>query len=108
MGKASLLLPAIYFVGGNEKYIMGLCPFYMQVADDGGQELAAEPTKGRCLRRTVSVPSEGQFSDIPPEGATKLGKSQRIKISNAALGIPVLHSRNGSLSERTVITLCLS
>ncbi|XP_077188597.1 ras GTPase-activating protein nGAP isoform X5 [Paroedura picta] len=43
-----------------------------EVADDGGQELAAEPTKGRCLRRTVSVPSEGQFSDIPPEGAAKL------------------------------------
>ncbi|XP_060088475.1 ras GTPase-activating protein nGAP isoform X8 [Heteronotia binoei] len=43
-----------------------------EAADDGGQELAAELTKGRCLRRTVSVPSEGQFSDIPPEGAAKL------------------------------------
>ncbi|XP_054836092.1 ras GTPase-activating protein nGAP isoform X2 [Eublepharis macularius] len=43
-----------------------------EVAEDGGQELSAEPTKGRRLRRTVSVPSEGQFSDIPPEGAANL------------------------------------
>ncbi|XP_054836303.1 ras GTPase-activating protein nGAP-like [Eublepharis macularius] len=49
------------------------------VAEDGGQELSAEPTKGRRLRRTVSVPSEGQFSDIPllqisvmPIGSTRL------------------------------------
>lgn len=41
---------------------------------EGGQEQLAESTKGRCLRRTVSVPSEGQFPDFPPEGATKLGK----------------------------------
>ncbi|KAM6455468.1 ras GTPase-activating protein nGAP isoform 1-T1 [Liasis olivaceus] len=43
-----------------------------EVAVEGGQEQTAEPTKGRCLRRTVSVPSEGQFPDYPPEGATKL------------------------------------
>uniref|UniRef100_A0A8C6Y7T9 RAS protein activator like 2 n=1 Tax=Naja naja TaxID=35670 RepID=A0A8C6Y7T9_NAJNA len=43
-----------------------------EVAVEGGQEQPAEPTKGRCLRRTVSVPSEGQFPDYPPEGATKL------------------------------------
>ncbi|XP_042319744.1 ras GTPase-activating protein nGAP isoform X3 [Sceloporus undulatus] len=43
-----------------------------EMAVEGGQEQAAEPTKGRCLRRTVSVPSEGQFPDYPPEGATKL------------------------------------
>ena len=41
---------------------------------DGGQEQQADSTKGRCLRRTVSVPSEGQFPEYPPEGATKLGK----------------------------------
>ncbi|XP_060630402.2 ras GTPase-activating protein nGAP isoform X3 [Anolis sagrei] len=40
---------------------------------EGGQEPTTEPpTKGRCLRRTVSVPSEGQFPDYPPEGAAKL------------------------------------
>ncbi|XP_070602789.1 ras GTPase-activating protein nGAP isoform X4 [Erythrolamprus reginae] len=44
-----------------------------EVAIEGGQEQPAEPNKGRCLRRTVSVPSEGQFPDYPPEGATKLG-----------------------------------
>ncbi|XP_026559104.1 ras GTPase-activating protein nGAP isoform X4 [Pseudonaja textilis] len=43
-----------------------------EAAVEGGQEQPAEPTKGRCLRRTVSVPSEGQFPDYPPEGATKL------------------------------------
>ncbi|XP_053105684.1 ras GTPase-activating protein nGAP isoform X4 [Hemicordylus capensis] len=44
-----------------------------EMAVEGGQDQTAEPTKGRCLRRTVSVPSEGQFPDFPPEGATKLG-----------------------------------
>ncbi|XP_032660676.1 ras GTPase-activating protein nGAP isoform X1 [Chelonoidis abingdonii] len=39
---------------------------------EGVQEQQAESTKGRCLRRTVSVPSEGQFPEYPPEGATKL------------------------------------
>ncbi|CAI5776381.1 GTPase-activating nGAP isoform X1 [Podarcis lilfordi] len=43
-----------------------------EMAVEGGQEQASEPSKGRCLRRTVSVPSEGQFPDYPPEGATKL------------------------------------
>lgn len=40
---------------------------------EGGQE-QQDSTKGRCLRRTVSVPSEGQFPEYPPEGAAKLGK----------------------------------
>ncbi|XP_075792985.1 ras GTPase-activating protein nGAP isoform X5 [Pelodiscus sinensis] len=39
---------------------------------EGVQEQQTESTKGRCLRRTVSVPSEGQFPEYPPEGATKL------------------------------------
>uniref|UniRef100_A0A8D2KCW1 RAS protein activator like 2 n=1 Tax=Urocitellus parryii TaxID=9999 RepID=A0A8D2KCW1_UROPR len=39
-----------------------------------GQEQQADSSKGRCLRRTVSVPSEGQFPEYPPEGATKLEK----------------------------------
>ncbi|XP_062990334.1 ras GTPase-activating protein nGAP isoform X5 [Elgaria multicarinata webbii] len=43
-----------------------------EMAVEGGQEQAVEPSKGRCLRRTVSVPSEGQFPEYPPEGATKL------------------------------------
>lgn len=46
----------------------------MQVPIDGVLEPQADATKGRCLRRTVSVPSEGQFPEYPPEGATKLGK----------------------------------
>ncbi|TNN22608.1 hypothetical protein EYF80_067278 [Liparis tanakae] len=34
-----------------------------------------DSSKGRSLRRTVSVPSEGQFTEFPPEGATAmLGK----------------------------------
>ncbi|XP_051480993.1 ras GTPase-activating protein nGAP isoform X4 [Apus apus] len=42
-----------------------------EVPIDGVQE-PQDATKGRCLRRTVSVPSEGQFPDYPPEGASKL------------------------------------
>ncbi|ERE72402.1 ras GTPase-activating protein nGAP-like protein [Cricetulus griseus] len=37
-----------------------------------GQEQQTDSTKGRCLRRTVSVPSEGQFPEYPPEGTAKL------------------------------------
>ncbi|XP_037260103.1 ras GTPase-activating protein nGAP isoform X4 [Falco rusticolus] len=43
-----------------------------EVPVDGVQEPQADATKGRCLRRTVSVPSEGQFPEYPPEGAAKL------------------------------------
>ncbi|XP_064371688.1 ras GTPase-activating protein nGAP isoform X11 [Dromaius novaehollandiae] len=43
-----------------------------EVPVEGLPEAPAEAAKGRCLRRTVSVPSEGQFPEYPPEGATKL------------------------------------
>ncbi|XP_059529933.1 ras GTPase-activating protein nGAP isoform X5 [Myotis daubentonii] len=43
-----------------------------EIPTEGGQEQQADSTKGRCLRRTVSVPSEGQFPEYPPEGTTKL------------------------------------
>ncbi|XP_068807864.1 ras GTPase-activating protein nGAP isoform X3 [Struthio camelus] len=43
-----------------------------EVPVEGVQEPPAEAAKGRCLRRTVSVPSEGQFPEYPPEGAAKL------------------------------------
>ncbi|XP_056149974.1 ras GTPase-activating protein nGAP isoform X2 [Lampris incognitus] len=36
------------------------------------QESPTSSAKGRSLRRTVSVPSEGQFPDYPAEGATIL------------------------------------
>lgn len=36
------------------------------------QESPADSSKGRSLRRTVSVPSEGQFPDFPAEGAAML------------------------------------
>nr|XP_008524374.1 PREDICTED: uncharacterized protein LOC103554871 isoform X2 [Equus przewalskii] len=45
-----------------------------EIPVEGGQEQQTDSTKGRCLRRTVSVPSEGQFPEYPPEGAAKLGK----------------------------------
>ncbi|ROL44522.1 Ras/Rap GTPase-activating protein SynGAP [Anabarilius grahami] len=32
----------------------------------------ASSSKGRSLRRTVSVPSEGQFPEYPPEGTSML------------------------------------
>ncbi|XP_013882891.1 ras GTPase-activating protein nGAP [Austrofundulus limnaeus] len=34
------------------------------------QEVPAESSRARSLRRTVSVPSDGQFPDFQPEGAT--------------------------------------
>ncbi|XP_054689219.1 ras GTPase-activating protein nGAP isoform X4 [Grus americana] len=43
-----------------------------EVPIDGVPETQPDATKGRCLRRTVSVPSEGQFPEYPPEGAAKL------------------------------------
>ncbi|XP_028937175.1 ras GTPase-activating protein nGAP isoform X3 [Ornithorhynchus anatinus] len=43
-----------------------------EVSSESGQDLQTDSTKGRCLRRTVSVPSEGQFPEYPPEGASKL------------------------------------
>lgn len=43
-----------------------------EIPVEGGQEQQTDSTKGRCLRRTVSVPSEGQFPEYPPEGAAKL------------------------------------
>ncbi|XP_041849330.1 ras GTPase-activating protein nGAP isoform X2 [Melanotaenia boesemani] len=36
------------------------------------QETAADSSRARSLRRTVSVPSEGQFPDFQPEGAAML------------------------------------
>ncbi|XP_066453567.1 ras GTPase-activating protein nGAP isoform X2 [Eleutherodactylus coqui] len=36
------------------------------------QDSTPESSKSRSLRRTVSVPSEGQFPEYPPEGASKL------------------------------------
>ncbi|GLD51455.1 ras GTPase-activating protein nGAP isoform X1 [Lates japonicus] len=37
------------------------------------QESPTDSAKGRSLRRTVSVPSEGQFPEFQPEGAAMLG-----------------------------------
>ncbi|XP_055963299.1 LOW QUALITY PROTEIN: ras GTPase-activating protein nGAP [Sorex fumeus] len=39
---------------------------------EGGLDQQTDASKGRCLRRTVSVPSEGQFPEYPAEGANKL------------------------------------
>ncbi|EPY79000.1 Ras GTPase-activating protein nGAP isoform 1-like protein [Camelus ferus] len=61
-----------------------------EIPVEGGQEQQTDSTKGRCLRRTVSVPSEGQFPEYPPEGAAKLvasnksvsfGKFSRLDVS---------------------------
>ncbi|KAI3374359.1 hypothetical protein L3Q82_005965 [Scortum barcoo] len=44
--------------------------------DEAAVEAQESPTgssKGRSLRRTVSVPSEGQFPEFPAEGAAMLG-----------------------------------
>ncbi|XP_069087652.1 ras GTPase-activating protein nGAP isoform X3 [Pleurodeles waltl] len=43
-----------------------------EMHSEGTPEAQVETSKGRSLRRTVSVPSEGQFPDYPPEGAVKL------------------------------------
>ncbi|CAL8368209.1 unnamed protein product [Boreogadus saida] len=39
-----------------------------------GLQSPTDSTRSRSLRRTVSVPSDGQFPDQPPEGATMPGK----------------------------------
>ncbi|CAJ0918849.1 unnamed protein product [Ranitomeya imitator] len=43
-----------------------------EMSADAVQDSTPESTKSRSLRRTVSVPSEGQFPEYPPEGASKL------------------------------------
>lgn len=44
------------------------------MSGETAQDLPPESSKSRSLRRTVSVPSEGQFPEYPPEGVSKLGK----------------------------------
>uniref|UniRef100_A0A3Q3IDQ2 Uncharacterized protein n=1 Tax=Monopterus albus TaxID=43700 RepID=A0A3Q3IDQ2_MONAL len=43
------------------------------------QESPTDSAKARSLRRTVSVPSEGQFPEFQPEGAILLGKPHHNK-----------------------------
>ncbi|KAG8436828.1 hypothetical protein GDO86_007783 [Hymenochirus boettgeri] len=43
-----------------------------EISSEIGQDPLLESSKSRSLRRTVSVPSEGQFPEYPPEGAAKL------------------------------------
>ncbi|KAM4720874.1 ras GTPase-activating protein nGAP isoform 5-T5 [Rhinophrynus dorsalis] len=43
-----------------------------EMSSESAQDPPPESSKSRSLRRTVSVPSEGQFPEYPPEGATKL------------------------------------
>lgn len=48
-----------------------------QMPVDMHESPSASSSKGRSLRRTVSVPSEGPFPDYPAEGASMLGKLPR-------------------------------
>ncbi|XP_029474436.1 ras GTPase-activating protein nGAP isoform X2 [Rhinatrema bivittatum] len=43
-----------------------------EMPNETAQEQQTDSSKGRSLRRTVSVPSEGQFPEYPPEGSAKL------------------------------------
>uniref|UniRef100_A0A3Q2PCG1 Uncharacterized protein n=1 Tax=Fundulus heteroclitus TaxID=8078 RepID=A0A3Q2PCG1_FUNHE len=43
------------------------------------QEAPADSSRARSLRRTVSVPSEGQFPELQPEGAAVLGKARFLQ-----------------------------
>lgn len=47
---------------------------FAQVNVDMIQDQQMGSSKGRMLRRTVSVPSEGQFPDYQQEGNAKLGE----------------------------------
>jgi len=57
------------------KYMVTLLKVYPPPQAAAEAQGPTDPSKGRSLRRTVSVPSEGQFTEFPPEGATAmLGK----------------------------------
>ncbi|KAK5608358.1 hypothetical protein CRENBAI_026879 [Crenichthys baileyi] len=43
------------------------------------QEAPTDSSRARSLRRTVSVPSEGQFPEFQPEGAAMLGRQHRAE-----------------------------
>ncbi|KAM4640538.1 ras GTPase-activating protein nGAP isoform 1-T1 [Discoglossus pictus] len=43
-----------------------------EMSGENVQDPPPESSKSRSLRRTVSVPSEGQFPEYPPEGVVKL------------------------------------
>ncbi|XP_030258880.1 ras GTPase-activating protein nGAP isoform X2 [Sparus aurata] len=58
------------------------------------QESPTNSSKGRSLRRTVSVPSEGQFPDFPAEGAAMLEVSSERS--------PRRRSISGLSSEKSV------
>ena len=75
VSESEIIIPANHFVR-----IVQLCsdlsslPPCEQMPVDVHESPTASSSKGRSLRRTVSVPSEGPFPEYPAEGATMLGK----------------------------------
>lgn len=72
-----LLIQYTYYTFADDA-LLKMLPFFSLCDFQMPGEVVDSPTdssKGRILRRTVSVPSEGQVPEFQAEGASILGKT---------------------------------